>query len=315
MTGNFSVYIVYPVSLNYSSKISNPFTHSLAGFSLFPSKMIFKKRRVEGKLEMTLVNYDKPSRDGALNMDCGAFYLPKDNPQKPQGEDAHFIWPEKKTIGVADGVGGWAKKGVDAGEYARQLMHNAVISIQQQPNGGVEPIKVLEEAFLSTKEKGSSTACILTLNKYGYLQAVNVGDSGFMIFRNKKFLYKSPVQQHNFNCPYQLGNNKNNDRPSSASEVKVAVIPGDIIVLGTDGLLDNMWAEQIEDEIKKGTLEGVNPEQLAWTIAELALYNSMDKYFISPFAKAAALEGEKHRGGKIDDITVVVGHILPSVLV
>uniref|UniRef100_A0A2N9GI58 Protein phosphatase n=1 Tax=Fagus sylvatica TaxID=28930 RepID=A0A2N9GI58_FAGSY len=255
--------------------------------------------------------HDKASRNGGLKMDCGAFYLPKDDPQTPQGEDAHFFWPEKKTIGVADGVGGWVKKGVDAGEYSRQLMHNAVISTQQQPNGVVEPRKVLEEAFLSTKEKGSSTACILTLNECGYLHAVNVGDSGFMIFRNKEFLYKSPIQQHTFNCPYQLGNNENSDRPSSATELKIEVVPGDIIVLGTDGLLDNMWPEEIEDEIKLGTLECVNPEQLAWNIAELALDNSMDKNFFSPFAKAAELAGKERMGGKIDDITVVVGHILP----
>ena len=240
-------------------------------------------------------------------MACGAFYLPKRNIQKP--EDAHFIYAG--TMGVADGVGGWAKKGVDAREYARQLMRNAMISIQQRHNRGVEPRKVLEEAFLSTKAKGSSTACILTLNKCGYLHAVNVGDSGFMIFRNKKLMYKSPVQQHNFNCPYQLGNHKNSDRPCSATEVKVEVVPGDIIVLGTDGLMDNMYTEEIEDEIKKTTLECVNPKQLAWTIAELALYNSMNKYFLSPFAKASELAGKKRMGGKIDDITVAVGHILP----
>jgi protein phosphatase PTC7 len=180
--------------------------------------------------------HNKASGEGALKMACGAFYLPKRNIQKP--EDAHFIYAG--TMGVADGVGGWAKKGVDAGEYARQIMRNAMISIQQRHNRGVEPRKVLEEAFLSTKAKGSSTACILTLNKCGYLHAFNVGDSGFMIFRNKKLMYKSPVQQHNFNCPYQLGNHKNSYRPCSATEVKVEVVPGDIIVLGTDGLMDNM---------------------------------------------------------------------------
>ena len=81
---------------------------------------------------------------------------------------------------------------------------------------------------------------------------------------------------------------------------------GDIIVLGTDGLLDNMYSEQIGDVIKKGALEGVNPEQLAWDFAELALYNPMDKYLYSPFAKAAQLAGKKHMGGKIDDIMVLL---------
>ncbi|CAL2228079.1 unnamed protein product [Prunus armeniaca] len=45
-------------------------------------------------------------------------------PGKPLGEDAHFICHDAQTIGVADGVGSWARKGVNAGEYARGLMNH-----------------------------------------------------------------------------------------------------------------------------------------------------------------------------------------------
>jgi protein phosphatase PTC7 len=88
---------------------------------------------------------------------------------------------------VDDGVGGWIKKGVDA---HANFMRNAMtaISPQQKPiNGGVEvePRKVLDNAFLHTKAKGSSMASIMTLKEFGYLHAINVGDSGFMIFKNK----------------------------------------------------------------------------------------------------------------------------------
>ncbi|KAH0981056.1 hypothetical protein GBA52_008233 [Prunus armeniaca] len=40
----------------------------------------------------------------------------KENQEKPPGEDADFICHDAQTIGVADGVGGWARKGVDTGE-------------------------------------------------------------------------------------------------------------------------------------------------------------------------------------------------------
>jgi serine/threonine protein phosphatase PrpC len=146
--------------------------------------MIIKKRRLEGKLvETTLLNYDRAvPPEESLKMVCGAFYLPKDNELKPEGEDAHFICSEKQAIGVADGVGGWAKKGVDAGEYARELMNNAFIAIQQQPDGVLDPKRVLNEAFLNTEAEGSSTACIAML-KDNILHSVNVGDSGFCISR------------------------------------------------------------------------------------------------------------------------------------
>ena len=38
------------------------------------------------------------------------------------GEDAYFIDDSLNCVGVADGVGGWALHGVDAGIFARQLM-------------------------------------------------------------------------------------------------------------------------------------------------------------------------------------------------
>ena len=96
-------------------------------------------------------------------MVAGSFYIPKCDKLKPLGDDAHFICADQQTIGVADGVGGWAKKGVDPGEYARELMANSVISIKDQPEGLIDPMSVLNEAFLNTEAKGSSTACILTL--------------------------------------------------------------------------------------------------------------------------------------------------------
>ena len=163
---------------------------------------------------------------------------------------------------------------------------------------------------MNTKAIGSSTACIVTFKDY-YLRAINVGNSGFMIFRNSKCVYKSLIQQHGFNYPYQLGNSMTCDKPCSAIVTMVeGLLPRDIIVLGTGGLLDNMFTVEIEDIISKGTLEGVNTEKLASTIAHLALFNSMDENVDSPFAQAARLGGLKHNGGKRDDITVIVGHVI-----
>ncbi|GMP86598.1 hypothetical protein CsSME_00039318 [Camellia sinensis var. sinensis] len=101
-------------------------------------------------------------------MASGSFYIPKQKEQNPLGDDAHFICPKQQTIGVADGVGGWARKGVDPGEYARELIANSVMATLDQPNGTVvDPKEVLNHAFLNTEARGSSTACILTLSGNG----------------------------------------------------------------------------------------------------------------------------------------------------
>lgn len=64
---------------------------------------------------------------------------------------------------MADGVGGWADLGVDAGQYARELMMNSLHAIQEEPKGCIDPLRVLEKAYSITKARGSSTACIIAL--------------------------------------------------------------------------------------------------------------------------------------------------------
>ncbi|KAM3700898.1 hypothetical protein ACJW31_05G132800 [Castanea mollissima] len=282
--------------------------------------MIFKKQHVDGKVALVpvvLIPVLQEQERGCMRMSFNVLYTRKDNSRNPQSEGDHaraaLVYIQENTIGVADVVGNWARYGVDAGKYARQLMLNVVTAVQKQQsplNRIVDLRQALEEGFLNTKAMGSSTACIVTFKDY-YLRAINVGDSGFKIFRNSKCVYKSRIQQHGCNYPYQLGNSMTCDKPCSALVTTVErLLPGDIIVLGTDGLLDNIFTAEIEDIISKGTLEGVNTEKLASTIAHLALFNSMDKNVDSPFAQVARLTGLKHNGGKRDDITVIVGHVI-----
>ncbi|MCE2055618.1 hypothetical protein HAX54_043011, partial [Datura stramonium] len=80
-------------------------------------------------------------------------------------EDLNFHNKKGETIGVADGVGGWAKKGINYEKYLRQLVRNAESSIQNQKDQGniIHPMEVLIDAYFNTKCQGSSTTCISTL--------------------------------------------------------------------------------------------------------------------------------------------------------
>ncbi|XP_017255264.1 probable protein phosphatase 2C 55 isoform X1 [Daucus carota subsp. sativus] len=243
-----------------------------------------------------------------INILSGSFYIPKDDRSKPEGDDAHFICEEKQTIGIADGVGGWTKKGVNAGEYARELMINSINALHTVPRGAVDPKRVLSQAYSKTKLPGSCTACLLSLNG-NILRAANLGDSGFMVIRNGNVLYKSPVQQHGFNHPYQLGQGSG-DHPSSAMRTELTMEAGDVIIVGTDGLFDNMYSEEILLWVTQEINQSSDPQMIAWRLAEAALYNSMDKFADTPFARASRENGGNHSGGKIDDITVIVALIL-----
>ena len=101
-----------------------------------------------------------------LKMFPGSCYLPK--PGSNRGDDAHFICEDDQTFGVADGVGGWASMGVDAGEFARQLIYHAECAIKDEPKGAINLMRVLEKAFSNTRAIGGSTACIAALRDEVY---------------------------------------------------------------------------------------------------------------------------------------------------
>ncbi|KAL3637181.1 hypothetical protein CASFOL_019480 [Castilleja foliolosa] len=243
-----------------------------------------------------------------LKMVASSICLPKDDPKNPRGDDAHFIASDHQFIGVADGVGGWRLSGIDGGEYARQIMSNSVVSLRG--SHVKSPKRVLEEAYSKTTVQGSSTACIISFSgNKKILRAANVGDSGFLVVRNNEVVYRSPTQQRSFNCPYQLGTTK--DDPSVALEIEFRVKKGDLVILGTDGLFDNMLESEILETLDRGFIMlGNDLAEMCSYLANMALYNSFDRFRVTPFSIASSRRaGKKHRGGKIDDITVIIARI------
>ncbi|KAI3464986.1 hypothetical protein Pfo_021649 [Paulownia fortunei] len=246
--------------------------------------------------------------DRTLKLNSGSCYLPHPDKEETGGEDAHFICTGEQAIGVADGVGGWADLGVDSGKYARELMFNSVNAIQEEPRGSIDPARVLDKAYTSTKAKGSSTACIIALTEQG-LNAINLGDSGFMVVRDGCTVFRSPVQQHDFNFTYQLESGNAGDLPSSGQVFTIPVAPGDVIIAGTDGLFDNLYNNDITAVVVHAVRAGLGPQVTAQKIAALARQRAQDKNRQTPFSTAAQEAGFRYYGGKLDDITVVVSYI------
>lgn len=275
------------------------------------------------------------------------------------------------SMGVADGVGSWFEKGVSAREYSHELMKAAhqAMQVSYAKEHRIDPGEVLHAAWSTVLQKeivGSSTACVMALDpQTGELHAINLGDSGFLIIRDKKsdletatqrgtldgslmrkvhdrdsdltpagrrkgahVSYRSPQQLHYFNCPYQLGyagadlrkdvindldsssHTPMNEKPlfetpENGVRLRVPVNEGDLIVLATDGLFDNVDEEELLEIVR------LEPEVdgLTRKLVQKAYDLSLDRMRDSPFARLAKENDLMWGGGMPDDITIIVSRV------
>lgn len=91
----------------------------------------------------------------------------------------------------------------------------------------------------------------------------------------------------------------------------------DFVVMGTDGLFDNLYDKDLEScllpevkLVKKDEFELSNPENVANCMSRKAYNLSKDRRYLSPFARGALEARIPYRGGKEDDITVIVTQIV-----
>lgn len=89
---------------------------------------------------------------------------------------------------------------------------------------------------------------------------------------------------------------------------------GDVIVAGTDGLFDNLFDEEIALAVRQAKENEKGPQLIAELVGEMALKASKDSSCETPFAAKMLNAGsnDRHVGGKVDDITVVVADVYTS---
>jgi len=155
-----------------------------------------------------------------------------------------------------------------------------------------DPLEILTFGFNFAKGiLGSSTAVVITVTddsgeEEAGLKGINLGDSGYMIVRENKLFYASPSQTHRRNMPYQLGSN-NRNVPSDGITFSTKLKKGDVIVLVSDGVLDNMVSQTIVDIVAENSVKK-SAQEVAQQICNVAY------------------EYSKSELGKQDDISTMV---------
>lgn len=236
----------------------------------------------------------------------------------------------------------------------------------------ISPAQVIAQAYERVKADniiGSCTACVALFDGIRHqLHFSNLGDSGIIVLRHidsevagslkrekivpraertsdLKVTFISQQQLMAFNHPFQLGwtgeetplGEKTSFRSAKDScTSSIHVRRGDIIIMATDGLFDNVDVDEIcaiacEWEQRKGfirggdivarerrwsmgnSLAGVSEEsisELANLLVQRARENSLRSDIDSPFAMLAKENDIMWSGGMPDDCTVLAMHIV-----
>lgn len=303
--------------------------------------------------------------------------------KRNEGEDAFFLGQHAvgvadgvggwSTVGIDSGL---YSRGLM--QHTKQYFDaHAVRKIATE--SPVEAMIAADALVKSAKIAGSTTFCVVSLHG-DHLKSALVGDAGFMLLRsanrgalnsdacdsldacrlpwnesnnsnnnNKnlhewRVVYKSQEQMHAFNTPFQVGSPHSKTEAKHALSLTIPVRVGDLVVLGSDGLFDNLFVNdvaQLADEafnttstthpsylgapnastsVRKTVEEaksygvcGLKQKRLVGKFAEevlaAAFQASIHPTKKTPFALQASRAGFQYSGGKPDDITVVVGLI------
>ncbi|GET89768.1 hypothetical protein, conserved [Leishmania tarentolae] len=178
------------------------------------------------------------------------------------------------------------------------------------------------------------------------LDIVYVGDCTMMLIRNGLVRYVTEEQAHQLDYPYQLGTGSK-DTPKDGVRLLIPVEKGDVVVMGTDGVFDNLYPHRIAELVwpnlarvfsQHGYLKSLDGET-AKTPANMVSYvkNQNLRTFLddimaaldmsasavmvdatavsrdvrcdSPYASKCIENGALFEGGKPDDMTLLISVI------
>jgi protein phosphatase PTC7 len=248
-------------------------------------------------------------------IEFASYVLPHPEKVKWGGEDAVFV--KGRTFGVFDGVSGATKvDGVPL--YSKTLateMEKSILvnSSSEGDIGSSSALKLPELGKLLTRAAevadkiatGASTAVVGSIGQDGFLRVLNLGDSACVVIRQRRVTARTREISHYFDCPYQLSVDSP-DRPRDGTKFNVELMKGDLVLMGSDGIFDNLT----DDQIAAIATSDADVNKIARRIAEYSRKVSLDKTVPTPYAKLAKRYGDPDYqdgvGGKVDDICCVV---------
>ena len=276
-----------------------------------------------------------PKGTASLHIVFGGHNIPHPDKVGKCGEDAFFADDEQGAFGIADGVGGSARNGIDPGLFSRELLQRCHACLPLCRGGTGEALRMATEFPM---DMGGSTTLVLGQLEAGTdrLTVYNLGDSGAMVLRPSirhfptegaevrglypRTVLRSHDQNHGWNWPFQASASNLGGVVNEADELSTRVREGDVLIAATDGVLDNLFDSELI-AIVSGQLpyllgDDARAAQMCISLltediakrAALVGRTQGDPSLKTPFGAAAAAVGyERAPGGKVDDVAIVCG--------
>jgi len=261
-------------------------------------------------------------------------------------KDADATLCSPMLVAVADGVSQIEEFGIDASELPNELL-NAVEELavsQLLPGQETEeycgPITMMKDAYESTESLGSTTVLTAIMDNstriHGKLHPMiavcSIGDCEILILRRDQDGTLQPVFHTemqridgNAQSPLQLARVDDSIDPDFDESIAIEVIErgsavhcvsafeGDIVVMGSDGVFDNLFVDEIVS-----FCDEMLPQSAG------AKFRPVDRHILGEIARRCVMESHaktelvngQYRqspigpGGKIDDTSCLVGQVV-----
>jgi protein phosphatase PTC7 len=260
--------------------------------------------------------------------------------------DATLVSP--MLVGIADGVSQIEEFGIDASELPNELLNAVEQQAIEQLLPGQEteeylgPISMMRDAYEATESLGSTTILTATMDNstriHGKLHPMiavcSIGDCEILVLRrglNGRLApaFHTEMQRIDGHAqsPLQLARVDDSVDPNFDPDTMIEVIEkgsavhcvsayeGDIVVLGTDGVFDNLFIDEIVAICDEMLYAPCHPKQG---------FQPLDRALLGQCARRIVLECHAKTqpspsgyrdcpigiGGKVDDTSCVVGEVV-----
>jgi len=229
-------------------------------------------------------------------------------------------------LGICDGVSGCTKLGISPDLLPHELLaacrskgkHYATEAASMAADDGHWLVDLMKDAFDSTMSMGATTMLLASIHDSGSLVTANIGDCSLLVLRVVKAsgstaahlqpIFKTKATRYEASKPVQVQRlpHMSEERTHNViTNSKLEVCPvqsGDYVVIGSDGLFDNLQDDDIQEIVERVCPMGRAASTAVLTEAAAALVSDAISH-AGPATKDAQC-------GNPDDTTALVATVV-----